>query len=673
MQMNDQVLINYIEKNYKESEKYLKEIHDDYRKKQKFCWEGKQWDEIEYNERIRNGRRTLTINMLPRYVNQILNDARLSIPTIKIKSLQVSETENNETKVRALDAIVSHIQIKSNAQTVYSTALKCAISGGIGFYKLGIDYLNEESFDVGLMFERIIDPTTIFYDVNSESLDASDWSYCIIKRYFNKQEFKIKYDQDPDEVMNYDYTGHTIRNREMMNEVNKYIVYESWIKERVPMLLFETLDGRKMKMSQSEFKEQFGISAKEAQENMFIGNQRTVNDVKVYVCDIFNKVKLEEKEWPGKNIPIVPIYGEEYISTDNKRKFRSAINDSMDPQIDYNVHRSAVAEMEALQPLAPLLMPKGSIAAEDKNDWEEANRKPKVFLEFDPDVGNGFKPTRMIQSQISLGERDLAAQSSNDLKETSGLSDANLGRRSNEVSGRAILARQRKGEIATYVFNDSMKNAMIYTGRCILEAIPHVYNNQQSMKIVGRDFMGNMLNKELDLKKLDFNNFGQYDVYVEIGYGTTTQRDDIKENLLLMMERLGPEAASIVAPKFVQLLNFPGADDVAKLFETMLPPKIQNLLSDPKNIEQMDKEDVISMFKQIEFEYNQMQEQMQQMQQQMEIDKIKAQQEQEKIKLQGMIDTQQLILELQTKLQIAEGQNQTQLTKAREDNARTNK
>ena len=663
--MNDQVLANYVEKSFKASEKYLKDIHEAYRKKQKFCWEGKQWDDWEYNDRISNGRRTLTINMLPRYVNQILNDARLSIPTIKIKSLQVSEDDNNEQKVKALDSIVSHVQIKSNAQTSYSTALKCAITGGYGFYKLGIDYLDQETFDLGLMFERVIDPTTVFYDVTSEALDASDWSYCIIKRYVTKDEFKMKYDEDPDEVMNQDYSGNSIRNREMMNEVNKYIIYESWVKERTSMLLFETLEGgQKQKMSQKEFKELYGMTANEAQENMFIGNQRMVDDIKVYICDMFNKVKMDEKEWPGKNIPVIPVYGEEYVAMNNKRMFRSAIDDALEPQKEYNFHRSAEAEMKGLQPLAPLLMPKGSVAEEDRSDWEESNRKPKVFLEFDSDVGQGYRPQRMMYSQISVGEQELAMQSSNDLRETSGLSDASVGKRSNEVSGRAILARQRKGEISTYVFNDSMRNAMIYTGRCILEAIPHVYNNQQSMKIVGRDLMGNMLNQELDLTQLDFNNFGQYDVYVEIGYGTTTQRDEIRENLILMMERLGPEGASIIAPKFVQLLNFPGADDVSKLFEVMLPPQIQNILADPNNIEQMDKDEIINMFKQMEFEYNNLQEQMQQMQQQMEMEQIKSQQEQEKIKLQGMIDSQQLIKELQVKLQIAQGQQQTTLAVA---------
>ena len=48
----------------------------------------------------------------------------------------------------------------------------------------------------------------------------------------------------------------------------------------------------------------------------------------------------------------------------------------------------------------------------------------------------------------------------------------------------------------------------------------------------------------------------------------------------------------------------------------------------------------------------------------MEMEQIKSQQEQEKIKLQGMIDSQQLIKELQVKLQIAQGQQQTTLAVA---------
>ena len=652
MQMEKEALLKYVSKSFRASERYLQDAHDSYRMKQKFCWEGKQWDDREYQERITYGRRTITINMLPRYVNQILNDARLSIPTIKIKSLQVDGDEVNDKNTKVLDSIVSHIQVKGNAQIAYSTALKSAISGGYGFCKLAIDYIDKESFDLALIFERVIDPTMVFYDVSSEAIDASDWNYCIVKKLYTKEDFKLEYDNNPDELNTMYYDVDSLPDKTQEHESSKYIVYEAWIKEKTKNIMFLSLDGNKHTISMKEFKEHFGMEPEKAKEEMMIDNYRDVQDSRIYRVNIYNHHILDEIEWPGTMIPVIPIWGEEYISVNNKRMFRSAIDDSLEPQREYNFHRSAEAEMKGLQPLAPLLMPKGSIAEEDRNDWEESNLKPKVFLEFDPDVGGNYRPQRLPYSQISAGEQELSFASSNDLKETSGLSDASIGKRSNEVSGRAILARQRKGEIGTYVFNENMKNAMIYIGRLLIEAIPKVYKDQQAMKIVGQDLMGNRVTKDLDLSQMDWS-VGKYDVFVEIGYGTMTQRDEVRENLILMMERLGPEAAAIIAPKFVQLLNFPGSDDIAKLFEVMLPPPVQNILRNNDEIENMGKDEIIFLFKRMEMDFKELEEQMQQMQQMMQMQEIEHKQDMEKEKLKSMTDIQEALIRANAQVEAA--------------------
>ena len=47
-----------------------------------------------------------------------------------------------------------------------------------------------------------------------------------------------------------------------------------------------------------------------------------------------------------------------------------------------------------------------------------------------------------------------------------------LGARSNETSGRAILARQREGDVGTFHFSDNLARAISHGGRVLVGLIP---------------------------------------------------------------------------------------------------------------------------------------------------------------------------------------------------------
>src|SRR3546814_9210757 len=67
---------------------------------------------------------------------------------------------------------------------------------------------------------------------------------------------------------------------------------------------------------------------------------------------------------------------------------------------------------------------------------------------------------RQIEAAL-LNEANINSQ---DMKDVSGIHDASLGIRSNEVSGRAISARQREGDIASLTFYDNGNAALLEAG-----------------------------------------------------------------------------------------------------------------------------------------------------------------------------------------------------------------
>jgi len=146
------------------------------------------------------------------------------------------------------------------------------------------------------------------------------------------------------------------------------------------------------------------------------------------------------------DIPIIPVVGEE-VYIENHTVRYGLVRFAKDPQRLFNYMRSASAEWIALQPKAPFLVTVAQIAGlEDK--WGEIGHANKPYLTYNPDPKAPGKPER-AQPPVAAGglitEAGLAAE---DMKNTTGIFDASLGQRSNEVSGAAIKARQKEGNLA---------------------------------------------------------------------------------------------------------------------------------------------------------------------------------------------------------------------------------
>ena len=67
----------------------------------------------------------------------------------------------------------------------------------------------------------------------------------------------------------------------------------------------------------------------------------------------------------------------------------------------------------------------------------------------------------------SQGILDGLAMAREDLRAVIGIYDAGLGRPSNETSGKAILARQREGDVGSYLYIDNFARAVRQTGNII--------------------------------------------------------------------------------------------------------------------------------------------------------------------------------------------------------------
>src|SRR5690606_37049874 len=158
--------------------------------------------------------------------------------------------------------------------------------------------------------------------------------------------------------------------------------------------------------------------------------------------------------------------------------YSGLVRPAKDAQRVYNFHRTAMIEAVANAPKAPwVVTPRMIEGFEDW--WKNANAQNYPYLPYNPDQGapNG-RPVREAGPDVPAAMITLSQYDSDDIKSATGIYDASLGARSNETSGRAILARQREGDVSTFTYIDNLSRAIKFTGEILVDLIPKIYDTE---------------------------------------------------------------------------------------------------------------------------------------------------------------------------------------------------
>jgi hypothetical protein len=310
-----------------------------------------------------------------------------------------------------------------------------------------------------------------------------------------------------------------------------------------------------------------------------IGRPRDVASHKVTQRIMTGAEVLETIDWAGACIPIVPVYGEE-LFVDGRRRLRSLVRDAKDPQRMFNYWRTTSTELVALAPKAPFIGRKGAFVT-DAVKWASANVQTHAFIEYD----GPEPPMRQPFPGVPAGALQEAPNASDDMKSIMGLHDASLGARSNETSGRAIMARQREGDTSTFHYIDNLSRAIRHAGRIVLDLIPKVYATPRIVRVLGPDgkagaapvnqpVAGQVQDPDGQLRRIEKIydlTVGKYDLTVRSGPSFTSRREEAATQMIELI-RAYPAAAPVVGDLLARNLDWPGADEIAGRLAGLLPP-----------------------------------------------------------------------------------------------------
>ena len=573
--------------NYDESDSGSRDNRNQAREDIIFGRLGDQWPDWAAKERLKESRPMLTVNRLPSFIRQVVNDARLNKPGILVKPV---DNGADVATADVLTGLVRSIERNSQAETAYDTSIDNSVSGGFGFFRILIDFVNPKSFAKQCLIDRIPNPQSVHWDVNSTKFDASDWNYAFVDEEMERKEFEKRFPDMPAT----DFIGDTMDtatgNDTGMDKDTVRLV-EYWEKTTEDERLFKIESGQTGQvttMTETEIRD----NVEEVNEMLAdfdvefdgedpitdflemtgfsIVEERTTENITVTRRLLSGSDVLEEEIWPGTLIPICPVWGEEVFS-EGRRIFRSMIRDARDPQSMFNFWRTASTELVALAPRAPYLIEEDSIPAGQEEAWRTANTRNHPYLMY---ARGKNIPQRQSFAGIPAGAVQEALNASDDMKSVMGVFDAALGAQGNETSGVAISARQRESDVGNFHFSDNLNRALVYAGRVLVEIIPHVYTEQETLRIIGQDEAEKVIAlKSQGLALADDDqlyNFsvGEYDVSIESGPSFATQREEARDTLIEVMRQV-PGAAPVIGDLVIKHLDIQGADEIAQRLQML--------------------------------------------------------------------------------------------------------
>lgn len=540
----------------------------------KFARLGEQWPDDVIQKRKLEGRPCMTYNRMPTFIRKVVNDGRQNKPSIKVHPCDDSaDTQTAEI----INGIIRNIENSSNSEVAYDTALDFAASCGIGYLRVDVQYSHDDAFDLDIFIERISNPFTIYGDYNATSADSSDWNIAFVVDAIEEKEYKKRYGDKAKVSFDSDaYIGMP----DEWRDGDKVIVAEYWVRKETENEIAKLSDGRIVDVEwlNSEVDGLKGTTNKDAlaQYNVRVVSTRKAKSYEVCQYIMSGAEILEENDWVGKYIPIIPVYGEE-LNIEGKRHFRSLIRDAKDAQRNFNYWRTTTTEMVALAPKAPFIGAVGQFDT-DSDKWAAANAENAAYIEYDI-VPGAPPPMRQGFAGVPAGALQEALNAADDMKSIIGIYDASLGARSNETSGRAINARRAESEVSTYHFIDNQARAIKHTGRIILDLIPHIYNKKRIVRVMGEDKKTQTVPVNQPQQQMDGTSHvydltvGKYDLTVNVGLGFQTKREEAAYGMTELV-RSYPMAAPIIAPHLAEAQDWPGADKIAEELR-MLSPQAQ--------------------------------------------------------------------------------------------------
>jgi hypothetical protein len=530
-----------------------------------------QWDDIVRQRRESARKPCLTINRLPAFIAQVVGQRRMNETSIKV------QPDNGGTVqvARVREGLLRSIQKLCRAEIAFDKALENQVICGIGNFQVELDYESEEVFDQVIKITAINDALAVVWDRMLNDPTGSDARHCFVIDTMTKRDFYRLWPwaQASDVV-----TDVTLRGDLRMNgwiAIDDVRVVSYWRMRTRPRTLALMLDGSTLDVTDElqgddeDVKNQTLAGIAQREDGTPIMREVQKRYAQMYLCSGLDILE-GPYELPISRLPVFRVPGWEVNVGEWKHRW-GIIRFLKDPQRLHNYWRSVVAEKIMQTPRAVWVAPDSAVAGRE-TQWRQSHLSDDPLLIWNADSGQ--KPERVPPAALEdslLGESALTTQ---DMKDVSNIHEANLGMPSNEVSGAAIVARQRVSDFGTILYHDNLTKAIEECGRVCNDLIDVTYDTPRVIKVLGVDAKQDLqvINAMGNPNSIDIG-IGKYSISVTTGASYATKRIEAAEHMMTLINA-APQIAPLILDLLVMAQDWPMAEEIGKRWRKTLPPGI---------------------------------------------------------------------------------------------------
>jgi hypothetical protein len=533
---------------------------------------GEQWDPVVLEQR--KGLPCLVINSIPQFTAQLVGDWRESR-----KAIKVVPSNDEDTDIASIRGdIIRSIEMQSRADRVYDSCFESLVQCGDGAFRVAVEYARDSVSDQSLFIRPIEDCLSTVWDRYSVDPTGRDAKRVFVDDRMPKPEFTRKWKNATAAALDSD--DFTMDDLSASNWVDddSVRVTEYWrlIERQALIAMFK--NGKVLKVNKDNIEglvAQYGPPVKTRLSWCSYAQMHLVTGFAILAGPY---------EYQLNRLPIIRMSGR-VVNIGGRRVRYGLVRFMKDPVRLKNFFRSVSAEQLGYAPKAQWMVTEAAVEGKEETIRKShLSRDPLVI--FNDEAVFGQNVQRVDPPQIQQAYLNEAQVNAQDMKDVTGIHDASLGIRSNEISGRAIQARQREGDIASLTFFDNGNASVLECGDVLNQLLPQIYDGTRILRTIGEDekIKFQRINDPMNPDSIDMS-VGDFDTALSTGTSYSTRRVESAQAMMDAIQ-VWPQLMTVAGDLVAKAQDWPGAEKIAERMEqAMQGPQI-----DPEQVEKMSEE-----------------------------------------------------------------------------------
>lgn len=560
-------------------------------------YDNKQWSDEDEADLASRGQAALNFNEVAPMIDWLIGTERRARADWKVLPRTEDDVDGADVKTKTL----KYVSDVNRVQFARSMAFGDAMKAGIGFVDDGVT--DDPTKDI--IYSTYEDWRCVLWDSACPDLDLATGRYIFRWRYVDL-DIAIPMFPDCEDVLRRsainratsiadtpeeELTGNT----NVMSEGNyAYLSSEmAGSAERLQVKLIECQYRKPAEVTIVESGAFKGAFVNEADSTLHqaIRNsnstmvKKTLMRVHVAVFTPTHLLSMSPSIYRHNQFSLTPIFA--FRRGRDKQPY-GPIRRVRDVQRDLNKRASKALHILNTN---QIIMDKGSV--EDINLMREEASDPNGVIE--KKAGSEFLIRR--DDGQAAGQIQMMAMDAQAIQKSAGVSQENLGRQTNAVSGEAIKARQMQGSVVTTELFDNLRMAIQCQGSKQLSLVEQFYTQEKVVRLTGAKgaiqwVKINQPEQQADgsIRYLNDMTSSMADFIVADQDYSGTLRHVMFDSMQQMASKLDPQMALKMMTIAMEYSDLPNKDEIAEQFRRMTGERDPNKPMSPEEAQQAEQQ-----------------------------------------------------------------------------------